>query len=100
MLINCPECQKEISDTAPTCPGCGAFHRHVRHRHIYIMLALLLGCLGIHDIYIGRWQRTIVFVALFLLNFVASGVGLFFACTWIIAECFTMKTDAEGHPLL
>lgn len=22
-LINCPECGKEISDQAPTCPGCG-----------------------------------------------------------------------------
>jgi uncharacterized OB-fold protein len=23
-LINCPECEKEISDKAPTCPGCGS----------------------------------------------------------------------------
>ena len=23
-LIKCPECKKEISDTAATCPGCGA----------------------------------------------------------------------------
>jgi hypothetical protein len=23
MLINCPECQREISDAAPSCPGCG-----------------------------------------------------------------------------
>lgn len=23
MLINCPECKKEISDTAPSCPNCG-----------------------------------------------------------------------------
>ncbi len=23
-LINCPDCNKEISDKAPTCPGCGA----------------------------------------------------------------------------
>lgn len=22
-LINCPECNKEVSDRAPTCPGCG-----------------------------------------------------------------------------
>lgn len=22
-LINCPECKKEISDTAPSCPNCG-----------------------------------------------------------------------------
>ncbi|MFV8816677.1 hypothetical protein [Haliea sp. E17] len=23
-LINCPECNKEVSDKAPACPGCGA----------------------------------------------------------------------------
>lgn len=23
MLIKCPECQKDVSDTAPNCPGCG-----------------------------------------------------------------------------
>lgn len=23
MLIKCPECQREVSDTAPSCPGCG-----------------------------------------------------------------------------
>ena len=23
-LINCPECSKEISDSAPSCPSCGA----------------------------------------------------------------------------
>lgn len=23
-LINCPECNREISDKAPSCPGCGA----------------------------------------------------------------------------
>ena len=23
MLIKCPECQRDISDTAPSCPGCG-----------------------------------------------------------------------------
>jgi len=23
-LINCPECNKEISDKAPACPGCGS----------------------------------------------------------------------------
>lgn len=23
-LINCPDCSKEISSNAPTCPGCGA----------------------------------------------------------------------------
>lgn len=22
-LINCPECKKQISDSAPTCPSCG-----------------------------------------------------------------------------
>lgn len=22
-LINCPECGKEVSDTAPRCPNCG-----------------------------------------------------------------------------
>jgi len=23
-LISCPECNREVSDTAPACPGCGA----------------------------------------------------------------------------
>ncbi len=23
-LINCPDCNKEVSDSAPVCPGCGS----------------------------------------------------------------------------
>ena len=28
-LITCPDCNKQISDRAPTCPNCGAPHRHL-----------------------------------------------------------------------
>lgn len=101
MLIACPECSKEISDTAPSCPHCGHRSRVPRQRIIYIILAIVFGLLGIHDLYIGRWQRTLGFLALlFVVSPATHGGGIVIAYAWIVAECVTMKTDAEGHALL
>lgn len=35
-LMNCPECGKEISDKAASCPGCGCPVEHVKHGEIAV----------------------------------------------------------------
>lgn len=51
-LINCPECGKEISDQAKTCPGCGCpiikqkIKRQLsKNQKLYIVLGLI--CIGL-----------------------------------------------------
>lgn len=39
MLINCPECKKEISGTAKACPSCG--HRIPNSDAFYLGLKIL-----------------------------------------------------------
>lgn len=76
-LVACPDCGKQVSTEAIACPGCGRPVRlqgvwsgapttvlsssperpvvvePVKSRGVFIILGLLLGCLGIHNFYAG-----------------------------------------------
>lgn len=44
-LVVCPDCQKQISDTAKTCPYCGADRRRIRSvAGGFISLFIMLLC--------------------------------------------------------
>ncbi len=55
-LIICPECGKQFSDTAQSCPHCG--YRSGKYagksKGGAILLAIFLGGLGIHKFYLGK----------------------------------------------
>ena len=49
------------------------------------LLAFLLGALGVHNVYIGRWKRGLV---QFLLTVLTFGGGLIITLPWAIVESF------------
>jgi len=63
-----------------------------KSRTAYILLALFLGGLGIHNFYSGHNKHG--FIKLGLL--VACGLGLLVNPIWSIVEMITVKQDAQG----
>jgi len=117
-LIQCPECKKEISDRAETCPSCGcplakkaasekimpplpqsvAVVTTTKSRGIYIILGLLLGLLGIHNFYAGYYGRG----ACQLIITLTLGwliVGLVITGIWALIEIITVVEDANGNKM-
>lgn len=56
-MVYCRVCGKEIHESAPTCPNCGAPQRTRpgKDKMVAGVLALFLGGLGIHRFYLGQW---------------------------------------------
>ena len=65
-LVNCRECGKQISDQAAACPNCGApvsgrsqpattpvVVTALKSRSAAVLLAMLLGGLGLHKFYLN-----------------------------------------------
>ena len=63
-----------------------------KSRTTYILLALFLGTLGIHNFYSGHTKHG--FIKLGLL--VACGLGLIANPIWSIVDIITVKQDSEG----
>ena len=79
----------------------------VRSRGIYIILGILLGLLGIHDFYAGRYKEGAIILCVtcsgFLFNlFYAGNVLNSVSCPFLISfilivyEVCSVKTDGEG----
>lgn len=68
-------------------------------RGIYIILALFLGALGIHNFYAGHfWGGGIQLgVTLFAVAFFPPFALL--VCLMAMLECFTVSKDGKGRPL-
>ena len=81
-LLNCPECSKEVSDRASTCPSCGyplrslPFDPEYRaHRKIALIAALILSCVAIpFGIMSGNHRATVLGSA----GVILAGSGLLF----------------------
>lgn len=63
-----------------------------KSRTTYILLALFLGGLGIHNFYSGHTKHG--FIKLGLL--VACGLGVLVNPIWSIVEMITVKQDSQG----
>jgi len=64
-------------------------------RLAYILLALFLGTLGIHNFYAGHTKHGVIK----LVMLVACGLGLIVNPIWSIVEIITVKQDAQGNTL-
>ena len=86
-LINCPECEKAISDYASSCPHCRfplisqpiipiALPIEYKSRGVAILLSALLGGIGAHKFYVDK-PRAGVFYLLFCWTFIPVIFGIF-----------------------
>lgn len=66
-MVFCRGCGKEIHETAPTCPHCGAKQRveGERSKTTAALLALFLGWIGFHKFYLGRTGLGILYLLFF-----------------------------------
>ena len=96
----CVKCGHEVPEDALHCPGCGnngaaagSVAENVS-RLIYVLLAWLLGFLGIHNFYAGFWRRG-------LIQLLASlcVIGLPVVAIWVFFEVLFQTTDAWGRPM-
>lgn len=120
-LIECPACKNPVSEMSAACPKCGQPIRAGaattqsanpaeltrlirenqgppairRNRGVYIILAILLGTLGIHNFYAGRLAQGAIQLVLTLTLgwFVVPWIVV---ALWAIAEAITVKTDGKG----
>lgn len=125
-LTSCPDCGKQVSTEAVACPGCGRPVTGLEHstgsagfaggrtgaaqqpvpvvvksaksRGVFIILGLLLGCLGIHNFYAGYYGRG---AAQLIITLVLGWliVGIVITAVWALIELFTVKVDAQGNPM-
>jgi TM2 domain-containing membrane protein YozV len=110
----CKHCGKEVSDVAVVCLGCGAAVRSAaaiattnqKQLWVFIALGILLGGLGIHNVYAGYTGRgakqlvaSIIGVALLAVFFIGSliiiGVGIS-----ILMDLLKVRKDASGAPFV
>jgi TM2 domain-containing membrane protein YozV len=89
-LINCPECKKEISDTANKCPICGYVIRPARKWSPGVAAVLSLVIPGAGQLYQGRVLAGLLWFVIVILGYVIliiPGLILHLAC--IISAAMT-----------
>jgi len=86
-LINCPECEKAISDFASSCPHCRfpllirqstipiSLPIEYKNRGLAVLLSLLLGGIGAHKFYVDK-PRAGVLYFLFCWTFIPVIFGV------------------------
>lgn len=90
-----------IPPTVPTMQQTLAYQQNMlkvssKSRTVYILLALFLGGLGIHNFYVGRFVEGILQL---LLTVLTMGIGYIGAELWAFINIFTVTTDAKGNTL-
>ncbi len=101
----CPNCGKELSDQAATCPHCGHPIKAVRpgahegkalspkSRLAALLFCIFLGGLGIHRFYVGKVGTGIAMI------FTLGGLGI-----WVLIDIIMIATgsftDIDGKYVL
>lgn len=83
----CPNCGQSISEQATTCVHCGhpiKAETKLKSKVVFVLLALFLGGLGIHRMYLGNWGLGILY-----LLFCWTGIPMFVA----LAEAVVIGLD-------
>lgn len=119
-LVTCPTCGASVSNAAPACIKCGeplavaqaaaaTYNQYVmqaapavsvssKSRTVYVLLALFLGLLGIHDFYAGHtWSGVAFLLCTIFLGWLV--VPLFIGVILIFIEMFTVTADGAKLPM-
>ena len=112
-LKNCPSCGAPVSqqnppESAPQAyappvqnagfqqqPQANQFQGPAKSKTAYVLLAIFLGELGIHNFYAGYTSKA---VTQLLISVLTCGYGCWISWIWAIIECSSVKTDANGVP--
>lgn len=93
-LVYCRECGKQISDQAVSCPNCGAmvFSRSGKHKSksAAILLACLLGGLGMHKFYLNRPGWGLLYL-IFCWTFIPVIIGFLEGITYLSMSDFEFQ---------
>ncbi len=87
-----------------TAPGPQSFNPNAKDRVIYVLLAIFLGELGVHNFFAGYtnraiWQLVACIVIIPIAAIITCGIGLllyFPLKIWAIIEACTVTQDAKG----
>jgi TM2 domain-containing membrane protein YozV len=102
-MVFCRGCAKEIHESAPTCPSCGAPQSiapasiapqsNSEKRILPVaLLCFFLGCLGVHRFYVGKITTGVIQ----LLTLGGLGIWALIDLIMIICGAFT---DKEGNKI-
>ncbi|SRR5260221_5869439 len=106
-MVFCKGCGKEIHDSAPTCPTCGAVQGITQQaalpaQAVYsatdkrilpaFLLCFFVGCFGVHRFYVGKTGSGIAQ----LLTLGGLGIWAFIDLIMIVCGVFT---DAAGNKI-
>jgi len=86
-MVFCRGCGKEIHETAPTCPHCGAPQNTGypgKSKVTAGILALFLGAFGIHRFYLGQWWG--IFYLLFFWTLIPSIVSFVEGIVFLVTD--------------
>jgi TM2 domain-containing membrane protein YozV len=99
--VYCRNCGEKIRNDAEICPKCGcrqldnSIELSLPQKSIYIILAILLGMLGIHNFYTQAYGRGFTKIALTL--FLGwCGIGFIINFIWIVIEIIACLQETKG----
>jgi TM2 domain-containing membrane protein YozV len=101
----CKNCGVEISDKAAICVKCGVANSPIgdspnkRKRVVYVLFAVFLGLLGIHNFYAGRKGPALTQLLVTLL-IGWTVIPLLVISIWVLVEICTVVTDGAGNPFI
>lgn len=77
---------EEVEDNIPA----------VQQRKIYVILAFLMGLLGIHNFYAKRY-KTAIAQALITLSLFWTGIAVIAVYIWVLFDVFIVRRDGNGN---
>jgi TM2 domain-containing membrane protein YozV len=77
----------------PTFPTAGYANPNAKDRVAYVLLAVFLGHLGIHNFFAGYTSRAVIQL---VITIVTCGFGALVTWIWAIIEAITVTKDAQG----
>lgn len=102
----CPNCGTAVEAGQIVCIKCGGSLAadgtsvqlgdvSEKEKVVYLVLALLIGTLGIHNFYAGYTNKGVIQL---LVSLVSCGIFAPFVAIWAIVEALTVDKDAAGLP--